>query len=188
MTRIDVDYNERNEEGRVIAGVSADQLATLRVGLSVTLYDPIDRLWADATVAWIEADARAVGFDVDWTSFEDGDLPETGPAGGVATTSQLTPRISVVLEPAGPGVPAGPRRELAAAVGAGVDGSSYPLWYRILLFLDRMRLRHAHEPLMRTYSILQCPESRSARSRLPALQTSARAGSCSDDPYLTYSR
>jgi hypothetical protein len=154
MTRIDVDYNERDEEGRVIAGVSIDQLATLRVGLAVTLYDPIDRLWADATVAWIEEGARAVGFDVDWTSFEDGDLPGAEPSSSVATTSQLTPRISVVLEPARPSVPAKRRRELAAAVGAGVDLSLYSLLQRILSFLDRMQLRHSHGPLMRTYSIL----------------------------------
>jgi len=155
MTRIDVDYNERDREGRVIAGVSADQLVTLREGQAVTLYDPIDHLWSDATVAWIEADARAVGFDVDWTSFEDGDLPREEPTVSVAATSQLTPRISVVLEPAGLSDPARPRRELAAAVGAGVDGRSRLLLRRILSILERvMRLRHANVPLMRVYSVL----------------------------------
>jgi transcriptional regulator with XRE-family HTH domain len=73
MTRIEVDYNERDSEGRVIAGVSAEQLLDLCEGQAVVLYDPIDRLQADAIVAWIEADVHAVGFDVDWTSFEDRD-------------------------------------------------------------------------------------------------------------------
>jgi hypothetical protein len=154
MTRIDVDYNERDEEGRVVAGVSDHLLATLREGQAVTLYDPVDHLWADATVAWIEADARAVGFDVDWTSFEDGDLPVAEPPGRVAAASQLTPRISVVLEPERPSILARPRREFAAAVGVGADRSSRSLRYRIISFLDRMRLRHAHGPLMRVYSIL----------------------------------
>jgi hypothetical protein len=154
MTRIDVDYNERDEEGRVIAGVSADQLATLRVGSPVALYDPVDHLWADATVAWINAGARAIGFDVDWTSFEDGDLPEAEPGGTVATTSQLTPRISVVLKPVRPSVPTRPKRELAAAVGEGSDRSPYSLWHMIESVFDRMRPRHAHKPLMWTYSIL----------------------------------
>lgn len=72
MVRIDVDYNARDETGRVVARVPTAQLATLRRGQSVSLYDPIDRLWAEAEVAWIESEAGAVGFDVDWTSFVDG--------------------------------------------------------------------------------------------------------------------
>lgn len=176
-----VPSKERDEQGRVIAGVSADQLATLRVGLAVTLYDPVDRLWADATVAWIEADARAIGFDVDWTSFEDGDLPKVEPLGGVAATSQLMPRISVVLEPARwtgparqPRVSARPRLEMAAA-DTGTGGSSYPLWHTVLSFLARMRLRHAHEPLMRAYSIL--PVSREQeRAVSPSGVTDLRTG------------
>jgi hypothetical protein len=155
MTRIDVDYNERDEEGRVIAGVSADQLATLREGQAVTLYDPIDHLWADATVAWIQADANAAGFEVDWASFEDGDLPEAEPLRNAAITSQLTLRISMVLEPTGPGAPARPKRELAAAVGPIGDESLYSPLHRMLSFLDRIvRLRHARAPSMRAYSIL----------------------------------
>jgi hypothetical protein len=75
-TRIEVDYNERDEQGRVIAGVSSDQLLALHEGQAVNLYDRVDRLQAGATVAWIEADARAVGFDVNWTSFADKTVAE----------------------------------------------------------------------------------------------------------------
>jgi hypothetical protein len=39
----------------------AAQLAALRQRQAVSLYDPVDRLWADAMVAWIEQSTGAVG-------------------------------------------------------------------------------------------------------------------------------
>lgn len=76
MVRIDVDYNERDGDGRVVAHVPEGQLKRLHGGQAVSLYDPVDHLWADATVAWTEPETGAAGFEVDWTSFVDGDLPE----------------------------------------------------------------------------------------------------------------
>jgi hypothetical protein len=78
-TRIEVDYNERDERGLVVAGVPAEQAADLRVGSPVTLYDPVDRLRVSATVAWVDAGARAAGFAPDWAGFEDDDRPEAEP-------------------------------------------------------------------------------------------------------------
>jgi hypothetical protein len=111
MTRIEVDYNERDKEGRVIAGVSADLLLVLREGEAVTLYDPIDRLRADATVAWIEPDAHAVGFDVDWGSFEDEDLPEQEPVARAVSGVQSA-RTASVRESSGSSVPTKPARSV----------------------------------------------------------------------------
>src|SRR5258708_1732753 len=105
MTRIEVDYNERDEEGRVIGGVSPEQLLALHEGDAVTLFDPVDHLRADPTVEWIEADARAVGFDVDWTSFEDEELCQQEPIARNAATVQSA-RTSSILEPTSPGVQA----------------------------------------------------------------------------------
>jgi hypothetical protein len=104
MTRIEVDYNERDKEGRVIAGVPADLFLALHEGEAVTLYDPIDRLRADATVAWIEPDAHAVGFDVDWGSFEDEDLPEQEPVAR-AVSGMHSAKTAPVREPSGPSAP-----------------------------------------------------------------------------------
>ena len=109
MTRIEVDYNERDKEGRVIAGVSADLLLALHEGEAVTLYDPIDRLRADATVAWIERDAHAVGFDVDWGSFEDEDLPEQEPIAR-AVSGVYPAKPASVREPSGSSAPTKPSR------------------------------------------------------------------------------
>lgn len=77
MTRIDVDYNERDEDGRVVTRVPTDLLAGLQEGQSVSLYDPVDRLWADAAVAWLDRKTGAAGFDVNWQSFVDGDLDDS---------------------------------------------------------------------------------------------------------------
>jgi hypothetical protein len=74
MTRIDVDYNERDEDGRVVARVPSGLFAGLQEGQSVSLYDPVDRLWADASVAWLDRKTGAAGFDVNWQSFVDDDL------------------------------------------------------------------------------------------------------------------
>jgi hypothetical protein len=77
MVRIDVDYNERDSDGYVVARVPAGELANLRTEQQVSLYDPVDHLWADASVAWIDPKTGAVGFNVDWTNFVDGDLAES---------------------------------------------------------------------------------------------------------------
>ncbi len=99
MVRIDVDYNERDSDGHVVARVPEGQLTHLRVEQRVSLYDPIDHLWADASVAWIDPNTGAVGFEVDWTSFADGDLTE--PQEPVTTLllvySQLRTRVNVEL-------------------------------------------------------------------------------------------
>jgi hypothetical protein len=120
MTPIEVDYNERDVEGRVIAGVPADQLHALREGQSVTLYDPIDRLSADATVAWIKADVHAVGFDVDWASCEDADPGAEGPASH--KEGQPSPSSSA-REPADPSDSTGASWELTAAGSTDTEGS-----------------------------------------------------------------
>lgn len=121
MTPIEVDYNERDVEGRVIAGVPADQLLSLREGQSVTLYDPIDRLSADATVAWIKADVHAVGFDVDWASCEDAG---PGAEGSAARKEGQASQGSSMRELADPSDSTGASGELTAVGHTGTEGSS----------------------------------------------------------------
>ncbi|HUB38095.1 MAG TPA: toll/interleukin-1 receptor domain-containing protein [Streptosporangiaceae bacterium] len=111
MTGVEVDYNERDDKGRVIGGVSAEQLLALHEGDAVTLYDPVDHLSADATVAWIEADALAVGFDVDWTSFQDEDLSLEQPSAGAASVEESA-RTSPGYEMAAPGAQTKPEKTL----------------------------------------------------------------------------
>jgi hypothetical protein len=72
--RIDVDFNERDREGHVVARVPGDQASQLAPGRRVYLYDPPERLWAEARVARINADTRIAAFDVDWHSFVDAEV------------------------------------------------------------------------------------------------------------------
>lgn len=75
--RVDVDFNQRDRRGRVIAQVPfGDQAARLVPGSPVYLYDPIERLWAEATVASINEEARVAAFDVDWHSFADAEVAD----------------------------------------------------------------------------------------------------------------
>lgn len=74
--RIDVDFNERDRLGHVRTRVPAGTVAQLTVGQKVNLYDPPERLWADAVVARINQDTHIVAFDVDWQSFEDAEVAD----------------------------------------------------------------------------------------------------------------
>jgi hypothetical protein len=74
VIRIDVDFNARDDAGHVVARLPAAQLDQLSVDQHVYLYDPVDRLWAEASVAQLESDISVGTFDVDWNSFVDGEL------------------------------------------------------------------------------------------------------------------
>lgn len=69
--RVDVDFNERDRRGHVVARVSAALASQLTVGQRVSLYDPPEKLWADAVVTRINQNNHIAAFDVDWHSFED---------------------------------------------------------------------------------------------------------------------
>lgn len=76
MMRIDVDFNERDRLGHVVTRVPAAVASQLVVGQRVNLYDPPEKLWADATVARINEETHIVAFDVDWQSFEDAEVTD----------------------------------------------------------------------------------------------------------------
>lgn len=80
--RVDVDFNERDRSGHVVARVSAALASQLRVGQRVSLYDPPERLWADAAVARINHETHIAAFDVDWQSFEDAEVADVCDARG----------------------------------------------------------------------------------------------------------
>ena len=86
MTRIDVDFNARDRAGHVLARVTPERLAKLAVGDRLYLYDPVDRLWARASVARIVSEHCIVSFDVDWRSFVEADT----------TAETAEPQISLV--------------------------------------------------------------------------------------------
>src|ERR1022692_3366646 len=46
------------------------------------LYDPPEKLWADAVVASVNPDTRIATFDVDWRSFVDADVADFRDAQG----------------------------------------------------------------------------------------------------------
>lgn len=74
--RVDVDFNERDRRGHVVARVPAALASQLTVGQKVNLYDPPERLWADAVVARVNQETRIAAFDVDWHSFEDAEVAD----------------------------------------------------------------------------------------------------------------
>jgi hypothetical protein len=76
MMRIDVDFNERDRLGHVVTRVPAAVASQLAVGQRVNLYDPPEKLWADAVVARINDETRIAAFDVDWHSFEDAEVTD----------------------------------------------------------------------------------------------------------------
>jgi hypothetical protein len=76
MIRVDVDFNERDRQGHVVARVPGQQVTRLTPNRQVYLYDPLERLWAEATVARINPDTRIAAFDVDWHSFDDADVAD----------------------------------------------------------------------------------------------------------------
>jgi hypothetical protein len=76
MMRVDVDFNERDRSGHVVARVPAALASQLIVGQRVNLYDPPEKLWADAVVARINQGTHIAAFDVDWHSFEDAEVAD----------------------------------------------------------------------------------------------------------------
>ncbi len=82
MMRVDVDFNERDRDGHVVARVPGAQLSRLAVGQKVYLYDPPERLWADAVVARVNLDTNIAAFDVDWRSFVDAEVTDLSDAHG----------------------------------------------------------------------------------------------------------
>jgi hypothetical protein len=76
MMRVDVDFNERDRRGHVVARVPAALASQLTVGQRVNLYDPPEKLWADAVVARVSQDSHIATFDVDWQSFEDAEVAD----------------------------------------------------------------------------------------------------------------
>jgi hypothetical protein len=76
MMRIDVDFNERDRLGHVVTRVPAAVASQLAVGQRVNLYDPPEKLWADAKVARMNEETHIVAFDVDWQSFEDAEVTD----------------------------------------------------------------------------------------------------------------
>lgn len=74
--RVDVDFNERDRRGHVVARVPAALASQLAVGQRVNLYDPLERLWADAVVARVNQETHIAAFDVDWHSFEDAEVAD----------------------------------------------------------------------------------------------------------------
>jgi hypothetical protein len=82
MMRVDVDFNERDRNGHVVARVPGAQLSRLAVGRKVYLYDPPERLWGDAVVARVNPDTGIAVFDVDWHSFVDAEVADLSDAHG----------------------------------------------------------------------------------------------------------
>jgi hypothetical protein len=76
MMRVDVDFNERDRHGHVVARVPAALASQLTVGQQVNLYDPPERLWADAVVARVNQETHIAAFDVDWHSFEEAEVAD----------------------------------------------------------------------------------------------------------------
>ncbi len=76
MMRVDVDFNERDRHGHVVTRVPAELASQLIVGQKVNLYDPPERLWADAVVTRISEETRIAAFDVDWQSFEEAEVSD----------------------------------------------------------------------------------------------------------------
>jgi hypothetical protein len=76
MMRVDVDFNERDRRGHVVARVPGDQASNLAPGRRVYLYDPLERLWAEASVARVNPETRIAAFDVDWHSFADAEVAD----------------------------------------------------------------------------------------------------------------
>jgi hypothetical protein len=74
--RVDVDFNERDRRGYVVARVPAALATQLTAGQTVNLYDPPERLWADAIVARVDQETHIAAFDVDWHSFEDAEVAD----------------------------------------------------------------------------------------------------------------
>ena len=75
--RVDVDFNQRDRHGHVIARVPPSaQAARLAPGSRVYLYDPLERLWAEASVAGINTETQVAAFDVDWHSFADAEFAD----------------------------------------------------------------------------------------------------------------
>jgi hypothetical protein len=74
--RVDVDFNERDRHGHVVTRVPAALASQLTVGQRVNLYDPPERLWADAVVARVNQETHIAAFDVDWHSFEDAEVAD----------------------------------------------------------------------------------------------------------------
>jgi hypothetical protein len=82
MMRVDVDFNERDRQGRVVARVPGAQVPRLGPGRRLYLYDPPEKLWADAVVASVDPDTRIATFDVDWRSFVDAEVADFRDAQG----------------------------------------------------------------------------------------------------------
>ena len=82
MMRVDVDFNERDRRGHVVARIPAALASQLSAGQRVNLYDPPERLWADAVVARVDPDTRIAAFDVDWDSFEDAEVADVSDTHG----------------------------------------------------------------------------------------------------------
>lgn len=75
--RVDVDFNQRDRDGHVIARVPpGPQAARLTPGSRVYLYDPLERLWAEATVVGVNEESQVAAFDVDWHSFADAEVAD----------------------------------------------------------------------------------------------------------------
>lgn len=76
MMRVDVDFNERDRHGHVVARVPGGQAARLASGHRVYLYDPLERLWAEASVARVNTETNVAAFNVDWHSFADAEVAD----------------------------------------------------------------------------------------------------------------
>src|ERR1700734_1502628 len=102
MMRVDVDFNERDRNGHVVTRVPSVQVSRLAVGQKVYLYDPPERLWADAVVARVNPETSIAAFDVDWDSVVDAEVARRPP-----------PDPGVMMLPAG--------KRLRARPPAGLD-------------------------------------------------------------------
>jgi hypothetical protein len=162
MTRIDVDYNERDEDGRVVTRVPSGLFAGLQEGQSVSLYDPVDRLWADASVAWLDRKTGAAGFDVNWQSFVDDDLDNSQesarhvPVDYHLTGQSFTSELMVVLV----------LQRLEDNQGLLSSSTRhYSFLYRALLgFRSRANRTKDRKPLVCDYSIQQTVKNPVRRS------------------------
>jgi hypothetical protein len=75
---VHVDFNARDQAGRVLARVPADDAARVAVGQQVILYDPAEPLWADAVIARFNPETRVIACFVDWGSITDDPMPSAG--------------------------------------------------------------------------------------------------------------